>query len=141
MPSALRMCSTIIWKLKASPCRVFSCSILMFEVVATSSRLLHSSISLLFEKLYTVVSQVEACLNSRPITPLSENPCDLDALTPGHFFIGTSLLALPQEDVSNLQSNRLSRYQHLTQMIQHFWTRWSKDYLSSLQCVENGEFF
>lgn len=44
---------------------------------------------LTYEQLSTVWIQIEAILNSRPITPLSGNPEDLDVLTPGHFLIGS----------------------------------------------------
>ncbi|XP_029165684.1 uncharacterized protein LOC114936606 [Nylanderia fulva] len=36
----------------------------------------------------TLLCQIEACLNSRPIAALSDDPSDLSALTPGHFLIG-----------------------------------------------------
>lgn len=87
---------------------------------------------LTFEELSTIVTQVEACMNSRPICPLSDDPTDLTPLTPGHFLIGGPLVALPQMDLENTPMNRLSRYQHLTKMIQHFWHRWSAEYLPSL---------
>jgi hypothetical protein len=33
----------------------------------------------------TLLCQIEACLNSRPIAPLTDDPADLSALTPSHF--------------------------------------------------------
>jgi len=44
-----------------------------------------SDYRLTFEELTTVFCQVEECLNSRPLTPLSSDPNDLDVLTSGHF--------------------------------------------------------
>ena len=40
-----------------------------------------------FEELATVLTQIEAVLNSRPLTPLSCNDDGVDALTLGHFMI------------------------------------------------------
>lgn len=46
---------------------------------------------LTFDQFYTILTQVETCLNSRSLTPLSNHPNDLQALTPGHFLIGEAL--------------------------------------------------
>ena len=46
-----------------------------------------------FEEFSTLLARIEACLNSRPISPQSENPSDLSALTPGHFLTGGPILA------------------------------------------------
>lgn len=37
------------------------------------------------EKMTTTLIQIEACLNSRPIAPLNDDPDSFDCLTPGHF--------------------------------------------------------
>lgn len=46
-------------------------------------------------ELTTLVVRFEGVLNSRPLQPLSCDPNDLEALTPGHFLIGQPLLAMP----------------------------------------------
>jgi len=89
--------------------------------------------SLTYEEMSTILVRVEACLNSRPITPLSNDPSDLSALTPGHFLIGRPLTNLPEPDLVNMSSNRLHRWQRTTQLFQQIWQRWSKEYLTQLQ--------
>ena len=54
-----------------------------------------SEVKLNFEELSTVLTQVEACLNSRPLKPLTDSLDVLEVLTPGHFLIGRPLTALP----------------------------------------------
>ncbi|KAH8298723.1 hypothetical protein KR059_011105, partial [Drosophila kikkawai] len=49
-----------------------------------------------FEELATLLAKIEACLNSRPISLMSEDPTDLVALSPGHFLIGGPLLAVSE---------------------------------------------
>ncbi|CAK9814055.1 hypothetical protein ANTPLA_LOCUS8052 [Anthophora plagiata] len=88
---------------------------------------------LTYEELYTVLTQVEACLNSRPLYPMSTDPNDLTPLTPGHFLIGDALMAIPQPDFTNLNESRVNRYQLLQKMLQHFWKRWHREYLHGLQ--------
>lgn len=88
---------------------------------------------LTFEEMYTVFVQVEAVLNSRPISPLTSDPNDLLPLTPAHFLIGKPLTSTPEPSISHLPSGRLSRYQLLEQIRQNFWSRWSKEYVSEMQ--------
>ncbi|KAF0682233.1 DUF5641 domain-containing protein, partial [Aphis craccivora] len=88
---------------------------------------------LTFEELYTVLSRIEACLNSHPLCPLSTDPSDLNVLTPGHFLVSGSLTCLPDRDVSDVPTNRLRRWQLVTQLTQQIWQRWSREYMSQLQ--------
>ncbi|XP_043485408.1 uncharacterized protein LOC122513207 [Polistes fuscatus] len=83
-----------------------------------------------YEALLTYVLELEAILNSRPITPLSNDPNNLHALTPGHFLIGNSFTSLPEDEYRDIPSGRLSQWQHVQQMRQYFWNQWNKEYLN-----------
>ncbi|XP_062557443.1 uncharacterized protein LOC134222316 [Armigeres subalbatus] len=85
------------------------------------------------EDFTTLLAQVEGCLNSRPLTALSDDPLDLESLTPAHFLVGASLHALPDPDLGDVQLNRLSRFQLIQRQLQDFWKRWRREYLSQLQ--------
>lgn len=89
--------------------------------------------NLTFEEFSTLLTQIEACVNSRPITPLSDDPSDLNALTPGHFLIGENLITLTEPrplDYTKVSYQR--RWEMLQAMYQHFWQRWHQEYLSTL---------
>lgn len=88
---------------------------------------------LTYEELNTVLVQIEAVLNSRPLCPLSSDPNDLSVLTPGHFLTLQPLTALPDPDLSHLNLNRLTRWQLLQHLHQTFWKRWCREYLHTLQ--------
>ncbi|ENN79412.1 hypothetical protein D910_01943 [Dendroctonus ponderosae] len=48
-----------------------------------------SNHNLNFEQFHTLLTQIEAILNSHQILPLTSDPTELEALTPGHFLIGS----------------------------------------------------
>jgi len=88
--------------------------------------------TLTFEELSTFLAQVEACLNSRPLHALSDDPDDITALTPEHLLIGAPLLAVPEPSLAERADHSLSRWQHLQKMRDHFCQRWSREYLHTL---------
>ncbi|XP_066153053.1 uncharacterized protein [Euwallacea fornicatus] len=89
--------------------------------------------NLTFEQLITLLAQIESILNSRPLSPLSQDPNDLTPLSPAYFLIGRSLMELPDPDLQHVPANQLSVFQRIQQIKQHFWKRWSKEYISELQ--------
>ncbi|XP_036145632.1 uncharacterized protein LOC118646569 [Monomorium pharaonis] len=86
-----------------------------------------------FEEFNTFVIEIEGVLNSRPLTALSSDPNDCLALTPAHFLIETSLSDIPEVDLTDVPTNRLSIWKHIQKIKQNFWRRWSKEYLNELQ--------
>lgn len=86
-----------------------------------------------FEELTTLLAQIEAILNSRPLSPLSSISHDLSPLTPGHFLIGRSMTSLPAPNLMETKSSSLHRYARIEQARQHFWRRWSREYVCELQ--------
>lgn len=86
-----------------------------------------------YEDFQTLLCQIEAILNSRPLSPISTDPTDYNPLTPGHFLIGKSLCAIPEKNYIDLSENKLSKYQRMQKIIQHFWKRWSLEVIPELQ--------
>lgn len=89
--------------------------------------------TLTFEEITTVLSQIEACLNSRPLSPMTSDSTDLEVLTPGHFLIGSSMLLPPEACLLSTIANRLQRWKLTQKMVQDFWKIWSTEYISRLQ--------
>lgn len=89
-------------------------------------------------EMTTVLATIEACVNSRPIIALKDEP-DLDemVLTPGHFLIGRPLLAKPEPKVE--EKCLPTRYNLVRRMQQRFWEVWKEEYLRSLQ--QRGKWF
>ncbi|CAK1589376.1 unnamed protein product [Parnassius mnemosyne] len=88
--------------------------------------------TLTFEELTTTLSQIEACLNSRPICQISNNPDDPNPLTPGHFLVGEPLVLVPDMNYETSNISALSRWNLTQRMVQDFWRRWSQEYLTQL---------
>ncbi|XP_061709504.1 uncharacterized protein LOC133519514 [Cydia pomonella] len=88
---------------------------------------------LTFEEFSTALSQIEAVLNSRPLYAMSSDPHDFLPLSPAHFLVGRTLTSPASEDLQHAPAHRLNRYQMVEKIRQHFWARWSKEYVSELQ--------
>ncbi|XP_058128358.1 uncharacterized protein LOC131291530, partial [Anopheles ziemanni] len=90
------------------------------------------STRLSYEGYITVLDQIEAAMNSRPLLPMSDDPNDLAALTPSHFLIGAKLTSIPDPTDQQLKCTPLGHLQKLQLIVQKFWTHWRKEYLQEM---------
>jgi Family of unknown function (DUF5641) len=86
-----------------------------------------------YEELTTLLTQIEACMNSRPLCTIPNDDHEFSYLSPGHFLIGEPLTQIPYVDHSDTSTNRLTKWQQVQQQLQQFWDRWCQDYLQELQ--------
>ncbi|XP_011167572.1 uncharacterized protein LOC105201302 [Solenopsis invicta] len=77
--------------------------------------------TLTYEEMSTLLYSIEACLNSRPLAPLSDALDNYEPLTPGHFLIGGALTARPEPSTLNIKESRLTRWQLVRQITEQFW--------------------
>ena len=89
---------------------------------------------LTYEELSTVACQIEACLNSRPILAMTSHASDgIFNLTAGHFLILKPPAAYPEQPILPEEPCHLKKWNMCRSMVQHFWDRWSREYLQTLQ--------
>jgi hypothetical protein len=86
------------------------------------------------ESFRTLMCEVESIVNSRPITTVSSDPNDIDALTPSHILIMKSSIVLPPPGIFQQADVYLRRRWRRVQYLANiFWTRWKREYLLTLQ--------
>ena len=94
------------------------------------------------ETLQTIITEIEATLNDRPITYVSSDLNEPEPLTPSHLLCGRRLTCLPypQKDIKNIYDTEpythvnLNHCLHIQRdIIQKFGTRWKNEYLTSLR--------
>ncbi|XP_022168866.1 uncharacterized protein LOC111032737 [Myzus persicae] len=87
------------------------------------------------EEFMTLLTQVEATLNSRPLCALSNDVSNFDALTPTshHFLTLEPSTSLPDPNLDNVPLSKLTRWRLISDIHRHFWSRWKNEYLTILQ--------
>ncbi len=85
------------------------------------------------EGLQTLFCEVEAILNNRPLTYVSDSAHDLQVLTPNHliFLRGGEKLPCGTFDRSDNYPRR--RWRQVQYLADQFWARWIREYLPTLQ--------
>ncbi|XP_065063348.1 uncharacterized protein LOC135689914 [Rhopilema esculentum] len=93
---------------------------------------------LTFDELYTVLLEVEATLNSRPLTYIYDE-VEVYPLTPFHLMYGHRLSQLADDlDINDLDLEESSsayskRFCYLIKKLSHFAGRWRREYLTELR--------
>ena len=84
------------------------------------------------EALQTFLTIAEGIINNRPLTPVSDDPKDLEALTPNHL-----LLLRAAEGPRRREEEEMPAIRYRWRQVQHladcFWKRWVKEYLPLLR--------
>jgi len=110
------------------------------RLVGSIKRCLKKTVSrayLSFVEMQTLFLEIEKTLNSRPLCSLHDDDVE-NILTPDHLLFGRSL---QQINISNnfeieiIDVNVSKRSKHINLILQHFWSRWSLEYLTSLRDI------
>jgi hypothetical protein len=98
-----------------------------------SSLLNEQPVKLSDDLLTTLMCETEAVVNNRPLTAVSDDPNDCNALTPNHLLLLSSVDTFPTGLFSSSDSYHLRRWKQVQYLADLFWTRWRREYLTLLQ--------
>ena len=91
---------------------------------------------LTYTELYTVLTEVKAIINDRPLTFVGNDIRDQDPITQAHLAISRSLQSLPTPaDISDDDAGLLKCYLYRQRLVSHFWRRWQDEYLQQLSIL------
>ena len=85
------------------------------------------------EMLQTLMCEIENILNSRPLTAVTTDSDDLEALTPNHLLRLNSTFSFPPGLFSNRDRYAKRRWRQIQYMADRFWSRWRKEYVPLLR--------
>ena len=107
----------------------------LIRIVKESLKKSLGNAKLTYEELETVLIEIESVVNCRPLTYLFEDEAE-EALTPSHLALGRRLVSeVPKANPTNVDQTRESltaRYRYHQTIIDHYWKRFSKEYLLEL---------
>ena len=89
--------------------------------------------------LRTLIVEIEACFNDRLLMYVSSDLSDDEPLTPSHLVCGRRITSLPHSmldetvDPTYGVASVTEMAKRQSQLIQHFQSRWRREYLTSLR--------
>lgn len=94
------------------------------------------------DEMSTILKEIEAQINSRPITDVSDEPSEQNYLTPASFLIGRSTMNMPlkpritkRPKPEQRMLNTLLKQQN--KFLDTIWRSWREEYLRNLGTVNN----
>ncbi|XP_067373333.1 uncharacterized protein [Channa argus] len=89
--------------------------------------------SLSHEVLTTLMAEVSAIMNGRPLVPISTDPEQPDLLTPGSIFTQKTELVSAPPGVFDPNELHRKQWKQVQCLANSFWKRWRQEYLATLQ--------
>ena len=84
-------------------------------------------------QLYTLLTEVESILNTRPLTHASDDIDDLEPLTPNHILLGRHRNWVYVTDkITERDVTSRKRWRQVQGLTERFWNRWKREYLPLL---------
>ncbi|KRX57147.1 hypothetical protein T09_10010 [Trichinella sp. T9] len=93
-----------------------------------------------YDELHTVLCEIEARINDRPLVFMGDDIAGEAALTPAHFLIGRELPRLPcasigvyrRDDTPSEVNHLIKRWRHRQRLTTQLWKRWKQEYITTL---------
>ena len=85
------------------------------------------------ESLQTLLCECESIINGRPLTTVSDDPKDLEPLSPNHLLLLRSETPLPPGLFLKSDTYSRRRWRQVQYLADVFWGRWKREYLPLLQ--------
>ncbi|XP_045188261.1 uncharacterized protein LOC123546137 [Mercenaria mercenaria] len=90
-----------------------------------------------YGSLQTILTEIEAVLNDRPLTYVTSDTSDPEPLTPSHLLYGRRITTpVDYSAIQNVNSNHNTANKQVRiqrELLNRFWERWKTDYLTSLR--------
>ena len=91
-----------------------------------------------YDELNTTLKEIEATINSRPLTYVYNNPNDAQPLSPSHFILGDRLTLVPPITTSTTilaeptKNDLVARIRYRERLLNAYWDAWRGEYLQQL---------
>ena len=106
---------------------------IMIKLTKRALRMVTNDRPMYEEVLRTFIAEVESTLNSQPLTSLSDDPDEVQVLTPNHFLIGKMVKHVNNNEFPSRDINSCKCWRSVQALAKMFWARFIKEYLPTLQ--------